>query len=118
MILSHFREYLEEVEIETSGGSVEGQYIDGEWTASAKEPMHDTLYSIPFSKSTLKNLPDGNYSMQDKQFYASGVAEYSKNDVIILNSERFLIRDIDQRKTPDEVTIYYTKKEIEENQGI
>lgn len=91
----------------------QGTYVKGEWVPGTTEPQADIrMVVMPLTPGSLKNLPEGKYTAQDKKFYHKSMDEFREGTVFVLGGESYEVKEVTDRRTEGGFMLYMGKRII------
>lgn len=91
----------------------QGSYIEGEWVPGLTEPQENLrMVVMPITPRQLKNLPEGQYSTQDKKFYHKSNDEFREGTVFVTGNDRYEVKESTDRRIEGGFMLYMGKRII------
>lgn len=90
----------------------QGTYVKGEWVPGPTESQAVRMVVMPLTPSSLKNLPEGKYTAQDKKFYHKSMDEFREGTVFVLGGESYEVKEVTDRRTEGGFMLYMGKRII------
>lgn len=68
--------------------------VDGESVRTYSDALSKQFIILPMDGETLRQLPDGEYTSEDKQIFETGGITLKANDIVIYKSVEYLISTV------------------------